>query len=149
MFVTVLSITTCWVYCVHSIDMLPDIALLESFDSYVAHAQLETSDFPFKNRETWISRITLVHVCRKWRDIVYSSLSHHVALNLRLLFTLLKSVKILLDAWPPLLIDIWTFNLEFGACDWILSLRQSRPLEHDDRIQYVKSKSFDDTARHF
>jgi hypothetical protein len=85
-----------------TIDMLPDLALLESFDFYDAAAQ--ASDHLTYNGETWI---TLVHVCRKWRDIVFASPRR---LNLRLLVTPMSSVELMLDTWPPLLIDIWGFG---------------------------------------
>ncbi|KAI0271836.1 hypothetical protein BGY98DRAFT_1100195 [Russula aff. rugulosa BPL654] len=85
-----------------TIDMVPDVALLESFDFYVAAAQ--ASDHLTYNGETWI---TLVHVCRKWRDIVFASPRR---LNLRLLVTRMSSVELMLDTWPPLLIDIWGFG---------------------------------------
>ena len=98
--------------------MLPDIVLLDIFDFYMAHA----SDRPIYDREMWI---TLVHVCRKWREIVFESPRR---LNLRLLFTLRKSVRKMLDTWPPLLIDI-----VFGVGIWILAA-----LEHGDRIRQIE-----------
>jgi hypothetical protein len=107
-----------------TIDMLPDIALLEIFDFYVAQA----SDFPVQNRETWI---TLVHVCRNWRDIVFSSPRR---LNLRLLVTPRRSVRTMLDTWPPLLIDIGALESKVGAA--MLSFRPS-----STTIAYVKSNS--------
>jgi hypothetical protein len=106
-----------------TIDMLPDISLLEIFDFYVAQA----SDPPVQNRETWI---TLVHVCQKWRDIVFGSPRR---LNLRLLVTPRRSVRTMLDTWPPLLIDIWGFGVESWGSDTIISV-----LEHDDRIRQIE-----------
>ena len=107
--------------------MLPDIALLETFDFYVAQA----SDPPVRNRETWI---TLVHVCRKWRDIVLESPRR---LNLRLLVTPRRSVRTMLDTWPPLLIDIWGAGVESWGMDSIISA-----LEHDDRIRQIELFDF-------
>jgi hypothetical protein len=81
-----------------TIDMVPDLALLEFFDFYLAEA-LDRD--PFRaNREAWIK---LAHVCRKWRDIVFGSPSR---LNVRLHFQASRSVRVMLDTWPPLPIDI-------------------------------------------
>ena len=44
--------------------MVPDDVLLEVFDFYVA------GDMYSKDREAWQ---TLVHVCRRWRSIVFGS----------------------------------------------------------------------------
>ncbi len=54
-----------------TIDMLPDVALLEVFDYYVNQAREEEGEI-----QAWQM---LVHVCRKWRTIVLEYLSHHVA----------------------------------------------------------------------
>jgi hypothetical protein len=110
-----------------TIDMIPDIALLETFDFYVAQA----SDPPVRNREMWI---TLVHVCRKWRDIVFESPRR---LNLRLLITPRRSVRAMLDTWPPLLIDIWGAGVESWGKDTIISA-----LEHGDRIRQIELFNF-------
>ena len=107
-----------------TIDMLPDLALLEIFDFYTAVAQ--ASD-PTYNRETWIA---LVHVCRKWRDIVFASPRR---LNLRLLVTPMRSLRTMLDTWPPLLIDIWGFK--FGILGMVTIIAA---LEHDDRIRQIE-----------
>src|SRR6266478_4013772 len=46
----------------------------------------------------------LVHVCQKWRNVVFGSPQR---LNLRLLCTGDKPVRKMLDIWPPLPIVIW------------------------------------------
>jgi hypothetical protein len=73
-----------------TINMLPDIALLAIFD-YLA------------GRRRWH---TLVHVCQKWRNLVFESPRR---LNLRLCCTASTPVKETLDVWPPLLpiVVIW------------------------------------------
>ena len=45
-----------------TIDMLLDLSILEIFKFYVDNAWMEV--------EAWH---TLVHVCRKWRNVVFSS----------------------------------------------------------------------------
>ena len=74
--------------------MLPDVALLEIFD-FLLH-NLENWD-----RERWHK---LVHVCRKWRNIVFGS---PVCLDLRLYCTARTPVMKTLDVWPslPIIID--------------------------------------------
>ena len=115
-----------------TIDMLPDLALLEIFDFYVAESQ--ASNHLFSDRVTWIA---LVHVCRKWRDIVFASPRR---LNLLLFVTPTRSSKKMLDTWPPLLIDIWGFELRRGI-DTIIAA-----LEHDDRIRQIEL--FDSSSFH-
>ena len=62
-----------------TIDMFPDVALLKIFDCYVDQARGDDGDSP--EIEAWH---TLVHVCRKWRSVVFGSPRR---LNLRLLCT--------------------------------------------------------------
>ena len=113
--------------------MVPDVALVEIFDLYMAEALARD---PLRNsREAWI---TLVHVCRKWRDIVFGSPRR---LNLRLYFPARRSVKAMLDTWPPLLIDVWAFEFGIRGMDSIIEA-----LEHDDRIRQIEL--FDSSSSH-
>src|SRR6266566_10126675 len=82
-----------------TMDMLPDIALLEIFDCYVNQAQ-EFKLCPPIKIQAWH---TLVHVCRTWRTIVLES---PCRLDLRLLWTHKTPVKEKLAVWPPLPIII-------------------------------------------
>ena len=78
--------------------MLPDVALLEIFHFYV-------------DEEEWY---TLVHVCRKWRNIVFGSPRR---LDLQLRTSVRRPLKKdTLDVWPvplPIAIDLHGF----GKCD--------------------------------
>src|SRR6266851_7716055 len=76
-----------------TISVLPDDVLLEIFNVYVDKAHHE---------DAWH---TLVHVCRRWRCIVFSS---PVRLNLQLLCTNRRPVEKTLDIWPALPIVIST-----------------------------------------
>jgi hypothetical protein len=70
---------------------------------------------------------TLVHVCRKWRIIVFGSPRR---LDLRLQCNAATPVKKMLDIWPPLPIFIWRkYEREPWGMDEILAA-----LEHNDRI---------------
>jgi hypothetical protein len=112
--------------------MVPDVALIEIFDFYMA----EALDFdPFQcNTEVWV---ILAHVCRKWRDIVFGSPRR---LNMRLYFPARRSVRAMLDTWPPLPIDIW-------GCDTDIRLWEAgtgnivAALEHNDRINKIELRS--------
>jgi hypothetical protein len=74
-----------------TIDMLPDLVLLELFNFYVDEVG------PI---EKWH---TLVHVCRRWRNVVFRSPRR---LGLQLFCTARKPVRETLDVWPPLPIVI-------------------------------------------
>ena len=74
-----------------TIDTLPDDALLYVFDFYVAQAP---------EVEAWH---TLVHVCRRWRTLVFASPRR---LNLRIACTNKTPVREKLDIWPALPIVI-------------------------------------------
>ena len=90
------------------IDVLPDDVLLEVFDFYV-----DTGPYRWyedkKRIEKWQ---LLVHVCRRWRNLVFGSPSR---LNLRLVCTLQTPAKDRLDVWPtfPLIIggDVGSFSV--------------------------------------
>ena len=70
-----------------TIDMLPDFVLLELFNFYANQAG---------SIEKWH---TLVHACRRWRNVVFRSPQR---LGLQLFCTAGKPVKEKLDVWPPL-----------------------------------------------
>ena len=74
--------------------MLPDDVLLEIFDFFVREA---------RRIQGWQ---TLVHVCRRWRRIVFGSPRR---LNLRLVCSRQTPARDALDIWPPLplFIDCW------------------------------------------
>jgi hypothetical protein len=97
------------------IDVLHDIALLEIFDFYV--------DKGFAEVAAWY---TLVHVCRKWRNLVFGS---PLRLNLRLLCGDRTRVRDMLDIWPPLPIVMRVYNFEAWGAD-----NMGATFELNDRI---------------
>jgi hypothetical protein len=106
-----------------TIDILPDVALLEIFDFYVNQAREEEEKGPFQIRvQAWH---TLVHVCRKWRSIALESPRR---LDLRLFCTDTTPVKETLAVWPPLPIVIAQYNQLAQLDNIILAL------EHNDRV---------------
>ena len=90
--------------------MLPDLALLEIFGFYL-------------DEDCWY---TLVHVCRKWRDVVFGSPRR---LDLRLFCTSSTPVREMQDIWPHLPIELWYDRHESLDMDNIFAA-----LEHNDRI---------------
>ena len=88
------------------IDILPNEVLLDVFD----HIRPECSrpDFESGHSPVWKWHI-LVHVCRRWRQIVFAS---PLRLNLELLCTQGTPVRGYLDCWPafPIVIDYNTFR---------------------------------------
>ena len=100
--------------------MLPDVCLLEIFDVYVYEAD---DDNEGDGIEAWH---TLVHVCRKWRSVVFGSPRR---LNLRLYCGVHTPVREILDIWPPLPIVLKAFGPETWDENNI-----NAALEHSDRI---------------
>ena len=97
-----------------TIGMLPDVALLKLFGFYVNEACVVKG---------WH---TLVHVCRKWRNVVFGSPRR---LDLRLYCKARTPVREMLDVWPPLPIIV------MGEADEILGEDNVvAALEHNDRI---------------
>ena len=115
-----------------TIDDLPDDVLLEIFDFYVVRYQdwdlRQRSDYVIKkliNIESWQS---LVHVCRRWRGLVFGSPRR---LNLQLCCTPSISSRKTLDVWPALPLVIQDTVSE-GSVDDVVAV-----FEHSDRISLV------------
>ena len=97
-----------------TIDALPDLALLTIFDFYMDKKKIET----------WQ---TLVHVCRKWRNVVFGSPRR---LKLRLHCNARTLMRRKLDVWPLLPIVIRSGAYEEWGVDYLI-----RALgEHNDRV---------------
>jgi hypothetical protein len=84
--------------------MLPDGVLLEIFDFYVDEDVHKDLDGDYERIEEWI---TLAHVCRRWRGVVFQSPRR---LNLRLLCTPETPARDILDIWPPLPLIVQDLN---------------------------------------
>jgi F-box-like len=98
-----------------TIDMLPDVVLLEIFHFYVDE---------LIRREEWHA---LVHVCRKWRNVVFGSPR---GLDLQLCCTPRTPVRKTLDVWPHLPIKVRVEQEdEASKMDNIIAV-----LEHNGRI---------------
>jgi hypothetical protein len=91
-----------------TIDVLPDDVLLSIFDFYVVGNErghiLETScAYGFHQITKIDSWQLLVHVCRRWRGLVFTSPRH---LNLQLFCTTRTPARETLDVWPVLPLHI-------------------------------------------
>ncbi|KAH9959135.1 hypothetical protein BJV74DRAFT_872797 [Russula compacta] len=84
-----------------TIDVLPNDVLLHIFDCYRLASMNHISN-------TW-QWTTLVHVCRRWRHIVFESSRYP---DLRLICTYATLVRRTQDVWPnlPIIIDIWNYS---------------------------------------
>ena len=101
-----------------TIDMLPDEALLEIFDFFLFGNECIDGWHP------------LVHVCRKWRNVIFGSPRR---LNLHLYCTAKTPAKEMLDIWPPFPIIINGSYCPSSSVDNIVGA-----LGRNDRICEVK-----------
>jgi hypothetical protein len=97
--------------------MLPDLVLLEIFHFYVDQTA---------SVSVWH---TLVHVCRKWRNVVFRS---PCRLHLQLICSNETPVRETLDVWPSLPIIMKYYDPPTSDVDNVLAA-----LEHHDRLCQV------------
>jgi len=105
-----------------TIDILPDEALLEIFSFYLVEAS--------KRVEPWLP---LVHVCRRWRSIIFASPRR---LNVGVFYTHRTQVKVMLDIWPDLPIQI-SAHL-YKTWRWLGENSLIAALEHSNRICQIQ-----------
>jgi hypothetical protein len=100
------------------IDVLPDDVLLEIFDFYM---DMISYDAKIMGVEAWKS---LVHVCRRWRVLVFESPRR---LNLRLFCTHKTPTRDKLDLWPALPLVIYgDMTSELQDLDNIIAALEQR-----------------------
>jgi len=109
--------------------MLADDVLLEVFKLYVDERHVNYWDF--RHFDKWH---TLVHVCRRWRNLVFISPRH---LNLQLLWRPKRSVKKMLDIWPEL--PICTYDYGFRA---VATNNDVAALKLKDRVSQIRLFNF-------
>jgi len=103
-----------------TIDVLPDNVLLEAFEYSLGKDDADEFDYSH-NYDGWQ---TLVHVCRRWRCIVFASPSR---LDLKLYCTRQRSVNSkALDIWPalPTVIDALDMQSKEDVTNIVAALRQ-------------------------
>jgi hypothetical protein len=99
-----------------TIDMLPEDALLVIFGFYL------------DDNASMNGWHTLVHVCQKWRNVVFWSSSR---LDLKLHWTPRTPAKRMLDIWPPLPIIVHHFGIT--ASEWRMH-NITTALKQNDRV---------------
>jgi F-box-like len=97
-----------------TIGSLPDNVLLEIFDFYQVVINKEITDDSEEAREYPWNWEKLVHVCRRWRYIIFES---PIRLNLQLFCTEKSPVRKLLDVWPPFPLVI-QFSHDYTYLGW-------------------------------
>ena len=105
--------------------MLPDDVLLEIFHFHVDGAWNEHEDEEYQMK-VWQS---LVHVCRRWRSVVFGSPRR---LDLRLACTANTLARDTVDVWPALPLVIHDHDSERGGVDNIIAF-----LEHSDLVRRI------------
>jgi hypothetical protein len=117
---------TCGVGQVAPFDMFPDDDLLSIFDFHVRE------DEDSKNAiEAWQS---LVHVCQRWRSLVFESPRR---LNLRLVCTPITPVKDLLNVWPALPLCVYDWGYLHGCNRVARKNEMIAALKNSDRIRQL------------
>jgi hypothetical protein len=94
--------------------MLPDDVLLEIFDFYLV-------EDPFRENNIGAWQL-LVHVCRRWRNVVFGSSRR---LDLRLVCTPTTPARDTLDIWPALPLLVYGDVSMLGADNIIAALERS------------------------
>ena len=121
-----------------TIDDLPDDVLLEIFDFHVVEYQ-NPGFVNFGTKREVESWQLLVHVCRRWRGLVFASPRR---LNLRLwckpvtsvrMFLNVTSARMSLDVWPALPLIIYGNGYAEDRVDTVIA-----ELEYSDRICQIE-----------
>ena len=103
--------------------MLPDDVLLEIFNF---HGYLDVQSFGVEGAQAWQ---TLVHVCRRWRCIVFGSPRH---LNLQLVCTKRTPTRDMLDVWPAFPLIVSYLDYDIGSVDNLIAA-----IECSDRVYRI------------
>ena len=125
-----------------TIDRLPHEVLLEIFDSY--RQNVIGADYHWRNKYAWFN---LVHVCRRWREVVFASSSR---LDLNIIVEPKKPghIKTILSGRLPILIDY--SDLDPGADITASALwRMRAALRHRDRVREISLYGWDAIFRKF
>jgi F-box-like len=94
-----------------TICSLPDDVLLDIFEFRLTDSPYRVGEWP-----------KLVHVCQRWRYIVFAS---PLRLDLRLRCTGLTPVRKTLDVWPPLPIEIRVSYIRLRVEDNVIAALES------------------------
>ena len=114
--------------------MLPDDILLETFYFYHNEGEIKNiSDYKYAI-ESWV---TLVHVCQRWRTVVFGS-PHYLGLRLASVPCLSKTpARDPLDVWPPLPLSILGQGPQLSVSNIIAALKRG------DRVDDIELFDWD------
>jgi len=104
-----------------TINILPDDILIEIFVHFVDQV---------KRNKAWH---TLVHVCQRWRSVVFSSTNR---LDLQLLCKARSRIRKSLDVWPAIPIVISDRRLQEAPISGVDNVIAA--LEHHDRVRHIE-----------
>jgi hypothetical protein len=113
-----------------TIDTLPDDVLLVIFDIF----RLSGTDLELRHKPVWNWHI-LIHVCRRWRQVVFAS---PLRLDLQLLCTPGTPVRKYLGCWPAFPIAIDYENGRPFSHGSIFEDDVIAALEHPNRVRHIK-----------
>ena len=94
-----------------TIETVPDYPLLEIFSFYVEGARGSVQFDTVEQIDAWYA---LVHVCQRWRSIVFASSRR---LNLGILCTQTRRPRKIPKLWPELPIVIWCEEICYANTD--------------------------------
>ena len=114
-------------YYVGLVDILPDDILLPIFDFCVD----QSGTYEKKEAEVWQ---TLVHVCSRWRSVVFGS---PIRLSLRLVCIPTTPARDTLDVWPALPLNIYCPYSREDSADNVLAV-----LDRSNRVYGISLKYF-------
>ena len=115
-----------------SIDILPDDILLEVFEFL-----MDENLIPTLEAKWWQS---LVHVCRRWRSVVFGSPRR---LKLRLRCTPKTPVRDTLDIWPPIPLDVENIACRTEDIDNVVVALERRNRVDKIRLSNVNAPSLE------
>ena len=100
-----------------------------------------------ERENTWQS---LVHVCRRWRSIVFGSPRHLNGLNLQLVCTGRTPARDRLDVWPALPLIIWSYgDHRTGSVDNIIAVFECRDRVCQINLTNVSSSVLEEMQQPF
>ena len=127
--------------------MLPDDVLLEIFHFHANEARYADDDDDENGKKAMEAWQPLVHVCRRWRVVVFGSPRR---LDLRLVCTANTPARNTVDVWPALPLVIRDFDCDRGSVDNIVALlERSNLVRRISQISlwHVSSSQLEDLSK--
>ena len=112
--------------------MLPDDVLLAIF-----YFRADENQNTKEEIEEWQ---TLVHVCRRWRSLVFGSPRR---LNLRLVCTSRTRARDTLNAWPALPLFVWCYSRYLGSVDNLVAVLARTNCVFQIDLRHISSSYFE------